>query len=414
MEEARANGIGVGELLTIVGLALYRTGKLSASIEPLEQAIEELQAEGSSAVAARLMLGRTYADLHEIDAAHRYLEEAQEEARILGDARKQVEALGHLAAMWYAQSSDLQAEKALTEAIAMAREIGFRLGEGNNLTNLASVHLDRGRAGHALALLDQAAEAYKSLDDRRGQAFVKMDRSWLLHWYVGDDVEAEREATEAAVQFRDFGDSRTEIVCQYVIAGAERRMGRRRHARKRLGDTLRRAADTEDPRSEVRLLFGLALVDLSLDQSDAAVDHLTEAQRLCRAHDLEAFVAILLALEARARLLGDEPAEASALVERAIRANGPTSELAYLAAWWCAESLRQLDRHEEASEQVALAHDLLSRGLDGLPDHLVESAWTSVPEHQAILAARDEYFIDRGRRDDPVGDGPDRASPDRR
>ena len=394
------------ELLTIVGTALYRTGLLTASIEPLLEAINELRAAGLSAVEAQLMLGRTYAELHDADSSHRYLEDAYNEAKATADVRYQVEALGHLAIMWYGQAADLQVDKAFTEAIELAREIGYRFGEGNNLVNFGLFHINRGRAGVALELLDGAEAAYKSLAYGRGEAFVKMNRAWLLHWYLGDDAEAEQQATDAAVLFREFGDSRSEIMCQFVIAGSGRRLGRRRRARNRLADTLKRSNTTEDPQTDVRLLLGLALADMSLEQPEAAVEHLVAAHELCRNYELDTFAAILVALEARVRLSLDERDEALTLVERAIRANNPNAELAYLAAWWCAEVQRESGRHEEASDQVALAYELLTRSLAGLPDHLADAAWSSVPEHREILRAREEYFVHRVVVDIPLADAP--------
>ncbi len=405
-DEAQANQINAGELLTIVGSALYRTGRLSSSIEPLEEAIGEFRSGGMSAVQAQLMLGRAYADLHEFDAAHRFLEEAYNEAKAADDPRSQVEALGHMAILWDIQSIVPRVEQAFLEAITLAKEIGFRQGEGFNSINLAVFYMVRGRGGRALGLLDQAARIFASLQDRRAQAYVQVNRAWVLHWFVGDDTSAEREATAAAVQFREIGDMRTEAVCLNVIAGVDRRAGRRRRAKQRLQYAIDQAVKAEDRRTEVQLHLSLALVGLQLDRVDDALDRLASARSLTRAHDLDEFLAVLAAVEAMARAELGQREAVDQLTETTIRSNHPGAELAHLAAWWCAKALIACDRHDDAAEQVALAHELLSSNLDGLSETMLQQAWSDVPEHAEILEAREHYFLDHETLEVPAAIAP--------
>jgi tetratricopeptide (TPR) repeat protein len=394
-QEARANGINAGELLTTVGTALYRTGKLTASLGPLEDAVAELRAGGLSAVQAQLMLGRASADLHRFDDAHRFLEEAYNEAKAADDPRSQVEALGHMAILWDIQSVVSRVEQAFTEAIGLAKEIGFRQGEGYNTMNLAVFYTVRGRGGLALALLDEATKIFSSLQDRRAEAYGKVNRAWVLHWFIGDDLAAERDATDAAMQFREIGDLRAEAVCLNVIAGGERRSGRRRRAKQRLTYAIDQAIKAEDRRTEVQVHLNLALVDMDLGHRDEALDRLAIARELSRSYDLVDFTAVLAAVEALVRSELGQLGEAAELTETTIRNNHRGAELAHLAAWWCARALMACDQLEAASEQVALAHELLTHTLEGLPETTRQRAWTDVPEHRQILEARERYFLDR-------------------
>ena len=264
----------------------------------------------------------------------------------------------------------------------------------------------RGRGGRALALLDEATEIFASLNDRRAQAYVRVNRAWVLHWFVGDDVAAERDATEAAVQFREIGDLRTEAVCLNVLAGCERRSGRRRRAKQRLTYAIDQAIKAEDRRTEVQVHLNLALVDLDLGHHDEALDRLATARDLSTAHDLDEFVAVLAAVEASARSdLGQRDAVVR-LSETTIRANHPGAELAHLAAWWCAQALMAVGNHEEASEQVALAYELLADNLEGLPEAVQQAAWVDVPEHRRIVEAREQFFLDRVACEVPAAAAP--------
>ncbi|MDH3681830.1 MAG: AAA family ATPase [Acidimicrobiia bacterium] len=392
--EARAAGQSAGELLVIIGTARARMGRLEAALEPLQDAIDDLRAAGLAVVDAQLMLGRVHAELKNLDAAHRYLEEAYNEAKQANEVRSQVEALGHLAPLWADQEEDGRAERAFLEALSLARRIGFRFGEGANLVNLAAFYVFHGRAGQAVDPYVEAGQVFASLGDARGVAFVKANNSWLLHWVFGDDETAKRQAEEAAAELRRLGDARTEALCLNTAAGVERRAGQRRRARRRLVHALDRARAGHDRHVEARTHLNLALVELDMGHHTEALEHLDAANELRTAHDLANLSAILAAVEARAQIQSGQRIAALELVERAIRANRPSSDRAHLASWWSAEVLRDAGDEQGAAQQVALAHKLLARSLEGVDAELVEQAWSAVPEHRAILEAREHYFVD--------------------
>ncbi|MEZ5409812.1 MAG: AAA family ATPase [Acidimicrobiales bacterium] len=389
---ARAAGLGAGELLTIVGCARAWSGDMPGAIGPLTEAVNELRTSGESGVAAQLMLGRTYSDLLQHDEARLHLEEAYEAAKAENDPRSQVEALGHLATLYYAQALNVKAENAFTEALELARSIGYRRGEGNNLVNLAGFHLLLGRGGRALGLFAQADEVFAALGDGRGQAFVRLNGAELAFWILGDDDGARLQAEQAAVYFRSVGDARREAACLVTLAGVDRRAGRRRLARRRLQEALRGAQTTDAPSIEIEARVELALAAFDLGHLEEAATQARSARQLDGDGSSEGLMPVLLAIEARARCAQGAIDEAADLARSATGLNRSGALLAHLAAWWCAEVLETAGDHDEASKEVALAHQLLTRHLADLPEPVARAAWEQVAEHRAILEARERFF----------------------
>lgn len=394
IDRARAEGHGVGELLTIVGCARAWSGDLSGAIEPLDQAVKELTADGESTVAAELMLGRTHGDLFRPERARQHLENAYEQAKEANDARSQVEALGHLATLHHSQQNEAKAEAAFLEALTLAKDIGYRHGEGSNLLNLAAFYAMLGRGGMALPLIDEALEVFGSLGSGRGEAFVKGTGSELVHWLLGDDVRAKAEAEEAAVYFRSVGDVRHEAMCLVTLASIDRRQGRRRMASRRLVGALDKARSSDDPSTEAQIHLLLALVDLDLEHFDDALVDIQAAQSLGSEHGLPMYSAMMLALEAKVMAGRGFADEAVDLVNRAIPLNRPGGYRPHLVAWWCSEVLALAGEETGAGEQVALAHQLLTRNLEDVPASVAESAWDGVTDHRAIADARELHFVD--------------------
>ncbi|MCP4226933.1 MAG: AAA family ATPase, partial [Actinomycetia bacterium] len=394
VKKADAVGFNTGELLTIVGCARAWSGDLIGSIEPLEEAIDAFRRGGLSTVSAQLMLGRTHADLLNFEPARRYLDEVHDEAKADDDARSQVEALGHLATLHHSQLNELPAEAAFLEALELASDIGYRHGEGLNLVNLAAFYLMNGRAGRALGLLSRAADVFVSLGNGRGEAFVKFIGSEVAHHVCGDDDHASVQAEEAAIYFRRVGDERREANCLNTLASIDRRRRRRRLAKRRLASALAKATVSDDPRTVVQIHLNRALVELDLGHPDEALIETAVAAALDEDHVLDESKPALLAVQARAMSDLGEHHEAVLLVNRATPYNRPGADWAHLAAWWCAEALTAAGEETAAGEQVALAHQLLSRHLEGMPEPLAQMAWEVVPEHRAIAAAHEQYFVD--------------------
>jgi DNA-binding SARP family transcriptional activator/tetratricopeptide (TPR) repeat protein len=390
---ARETGLSTGELLTIVGCARAWSGDLHGAIAPLEEAVAEIEARGGSGLTAQIMLGRTCADLLRYEPARQRLEAAYEVAKSCDDPRSQVEALSHLAPLYNSLRMEVKAENAFLEALQLARSIGYRHGEGLNLVNLATFHLRLGRGGRAIGLFAEAAAVFASLGNGRGEAWVRLNGAHLAHWVLGDDTAARSQAQQAAVYFRSAGDPRQEADCLIYLAGVDRRSGRRRLARRRLLDALSKAQLSDDPETEVSAQLGLALVALDLAHPEQALVHTEAASRRSREAGLEATLPVVMAVEGRARLATGQREAALEAVSRSVELNWQGAALAHLAAWWSCEVMAAAGEETGAAQQAALAHRLMTRNLEGLPDPVARAAWNGVSEHLAILRSQERYFV---------------------
>ena len=404
--QAREHGHGIEELLTVIGVTRSWSGDLAGAIGPLEEALEAFETVGKSPVEAQMMLGRVLIDLDRVDEAREHLEAANLRAKQDNDARAQVEALGHLAALHTSQHNDLQAESSFQEALRLAVDIGYRHGEGLNLVNLVAFYAMQGRGGKALTLVDRAEEVFHSLGNGRGVAYAKNNGASIRHWLLGADEDAAADAQDAAVYFRSVNDAGTEATCLTTLASIDFRAGRRRLAKRRLEAARRQCALAHDPSQLVEIHCLEARVDLDLGLLDDASAAIDAADALRLEHHLETFASTIHVTGARIKLASGATEDAAALVEEAIAANRPGSHLSYLVAWWCAGLLEQLGESRGAEEQTLLAHELLSRNLEELPANQIDRAWSSVAEHQAIAVARERFLAERIEVRLPAADTP--------
>ncbi len=404
-EAAAAEGHNPGELLTVVGVARYWSGDLEGAIEPFEQAIEVLTEVGRPSTMAEIMLGRTLVDQLRMDDGQAHLEAAYDRAKADHNAREQVEALTHLATVFHFQRNGVRAEAAFLEALDLAVEIGYRHGEGLNLINLAAFYTLGGRGGKSLPLVERAEAVFASLGNGRLVAYAQTNCAELLHW-LGDDDRAQSRAEEAAVYFRSVEDARLEAMCLTTLASIDHRKGRRRLARRRLEAARARSQEAGDVLTLAAIAVNRALVELDLGHLDRAMAEVETAAELRRAHDeLATMGAVVLAVEARIHRVGGDMEVAVERVHEAITVNRPTSHRAHLTAWWCAQILEEGGFEEGAREQVALAHQVLLRMFENLPDDLRVTAW-GLAEHRAIADARERYFVDQGEWRLPRWDAP--------
>jgi tetratricopeptide (TPR) repeat protein len=204
---------------------------------------------------------------------------------------------------------------------------------------------------------------------------------------------ARSQAGAAAVHFRRIGDERHEASCLVILASIDRRVGKRRLARRRLRVARGKARSSNDPLTEAVALMNLALVELDLGRHENALAG-TEAALAIDSEQVTPVTPVLQAIEARALAGLGRVDGARERLNRSIAGNKPGSGRAHLAAWWNAEVLAEIGDGSAAAEQVALAHQLLVRNLDGLPDLAARRAW-DVPEHRAIADARERYFVDQ-------------------
>lgn len=379
-------------LLTTVGVARYQAGDYRGAIGPCREALDAA-ADPAARIAAETTLGKALVDLLDFEVGEGHLARAAEEAETIGDHRGRIEALNYQAVAQFKLGRFADAEELFSTALELSRSIGYRWGEGTNLVNLAAINTARGQGGRALDYLVAATDVFGSLDQRRGEAFVKTNQAELNHRLLGDDDAAAELASSAAVYFRSVGDQPHECVAMCVLSSVDRRNGKRRLARRRLNDLLSRAINDGDANGEVEARRVLAKIETDGGDWRAAIVHLDQILRLGEEFPLESVLPSVLAQRAFAALMLENRSQAKAFTDRALALNMAGAEDAHLTAWTCGEVLRQLGDETGATEQFKLAHDLLTSSLQGLPPDLVDRSWTSIPEHARIAIDFERRFV---------------------
>ncbi len=404
---ARATDAGepsVG-LLTAVGVARYRAGDFRGAVEQSQEALA-VAADTSSRIEAEITLGKALVDLLDDEAGEEHLARAAADAERIGDHRGKVEALNYQGAAQSKLGRYDDAERLFAAALDTSRAIGYRMGEGMNLVNLASLHTLRGHGGQAIDYFAAASDVFGSLGHGRGEAFVKINSALLNHRLLGDDDAAAELASSAAVYFRSVGDQPHECIAMCVVSSIDLRQGKRRLARRRLTDLMTRAIAQGDSAGEIEARRVMARLELEGGDARAAVVHLDQVLRLGEEYPLETLLPNVQANRAYAALALGDRSRAAMFADRALALNMAGAEDAHVTAWICAEVLAAIDRETDATEQFRLAYDLLTSSLTGLAADLVDRAWTSIPEHLRIAEDYQRRFVVRRRVLVPALDAP--------
>ena len=244
-------------------------------------------------------------------------------AREVGDRWSEGAVLGNLARCHWRLGDYRQAIDLYTQALAIARETGDRHGEGAVLGNLGLCHVSLGDYRQAIDLLTQALAIARDIGDRHGEG-VQLGNLGLCHRHLGDYRQAIDLLTQALAIARDIGDRH----------GEGRRIGRLGLCHRDLGDyrqaidlhtqALAIARDIGDRHGEATALDYLGRAWLASGDARRAVTLFEQAVSIADATgDMEHAVMARSGL-ARAQLLLGDPAAALA-------AAGAGRKLAYPA-----------------------------------------------------------------------------------
>jgi tetratricopeptide (TPR) repeat protein len=135
-----------------------------------------------------------------LGAAVPLAEAALERYRARGDRDGRMRAMNLLGAVAFEHGRLADAERAFTEALALAREIGDSLMEARASNNLASIAVLHGRLESALSLYRSALLAYGKHGDRRGtsETYHNLGITFRLMGEWGDSQDAAAEAVRHA------------------------------------------------------------------------------------------------------------------------------------------------------------------------------------------------------------------------
>lgn len=394
----------LGQVAGWAGDNLRAAGVLADAVALLDGAVhDEVRARHSLATALRF--------LQRFDEVDRELRVALAVARNVDDEVGAVQALGALADLRAETGHTDDAVELYDEAVTAARRIGYRHREGVGLVNLATVRLIRSEPAAALVAFDDAARIFASLGNRRGTATVRLNRSWLLHRWLGADDDARNDAEQARTHFEEVGSLGQAAVAWETLAAIARRQGAVDEAREALANGLMAARSSGDQRAEIQLRR--SEVELLLATSRHPEAEATASAALDRARELglAEFVPDLAALAAVAAV-GDGrhgvAARLFALATDNVDASGEPHRVHHRLAVVAGALGREpvADLHREAlvlleAALMGLEPATRARSLEVVAEHraIVEAARTHVPRRVQLRLARAD--APRGRAVEP-------------
>ncbi len=234
-------------------------------------------------------------------------------AREIGDRSGEGAALGNLGECRRSLGEYRQAIDLHGQALAVGRAIGNRYGEGTALIGLGDCHLGLGEYRQAIDLHGQALAIFREIGDRSGQANALdyLGRAWLAS---GDASRAVTLLGQAMSIADATGDSEPAVMARLGLARAHLQLGDPATALL----TVTQARDLPYPPGKpgLRLLEGLALLELNRPEESvqAFSDAVTAADALLAlaGSNTDALQARALALSGLAATTGDRAQAAEA------------------------------------------------------------------------------------------------------
>jgi DNA-binding SARP family transcriptional activator/biotin operon repressor len=384
VERSDGDEEGVASSLVALGTIQRWSGRPLEAIPALTEAVE-LANDPSDRADALTELASTLVEVQQIDEALEHLAEAGEIYRSLNDLRGQAEVAGIEARARRVTGEPSQALESYLTAIDLCRRIGYRHGEGVNLTNLANLQQLVGSVADALSGYDNAVRIFSELGNHRGEAMVLVNSASARHTLLGEDERARSDAIAAHALFAAIGDQARQAQCDIILAGIEARAGRGKAAEEMLQACVSCLNETGSAVLEGQALRSLALVQIENRDKDA-LSTLDRADRLVETAGLKDLAVELRSIRALALLFKGDTDRALALSGEAAEQTSPEVEHSYLVHHrhaLCAEAVGDL---KAAWRSGMKAETLLRNALAGLSDDELHHAVDLVPEHRAIVS----------------------------
>ncbi|MFP4553892.1 MAG: ATP-binding protein, partial [Actinomycetota bacterium] len=218
IERESSDTEGLSASLVALGTIRLWSGRPLDAIPPLTEAVESASDESPRAD-AMTELASALVEVRDLEAALSHLANAGQIYGDVGDLRGQAEVFGIEARVLRSTGDRDKAVHKYERAIDLCRRIGYRHGEGVNLTNLSNLHQLLGEVARSLNGYDEAARIFAELGNKRGEAMVLANSASARHSLLGEDDRARADANSAMRLFSDMGDRARKAQCEATIAG---------------------------------------------------------------------------------------------------------------------------------------------------------------------------------------------------
>jgi len=174
-----------------------------------------------------------------------------------------------------------RAVKFYEEALAIARKIGDRVGEGQCLGNLGTAYLDLGRVKQAIAFYEQALEIFRQIGDRRREGVVVGDLGNACY-NLGQFERAIKLYEEALAIACSTGDRSGEGRCLGNLSRTYRMLGQVHRAIELYEKALAIAREISDRVGEGRCLGNMGRAHFDLGRVEQAIIFYEQALEIFR------------------------------------------------------------------------------------------------------------------------------------
>jgi DNA-binding SARP family transcriptional activator/predicted ATPase/biotin operon repressor len=390
LERSEGNQRGLSNSLVALGTVQRWSGRALEAVPSLEEAVTTADGESQRADALA-ELASTLVEVQRGDEALPYLAEADDIYQRSDDLRGQAEVAGIEARVLHQEGDRDPATLRYQAAIELCQQIGYRHGEGVNLTNLSNLQQLLGGVAQALDGYDRAARIFEELGNRRGEAMVLANSASARHHLLGEDDRARIDAIKAMTHFSEIGDLAREAQCQEIIAGITARDGDRAGAIGLLKTSLKGLSTTGNVGLMGQHLRTLALLQVEEGDLESAHSTLDEAEALCDKARLIDLSVELTSIRGLTLLHKDHRDEALAHMRESVSALSPGVERAYLIHHRHALVAEMCGELEEARAASLNADSLLRQALAGLSTSSFDHAVQLVPAHREIVAAATRF-----------------------
>lgn len=328
------------------------------------------------------------------DAAE-WLELALDQAKTLGE-----EALAAQITYWvglnrYSADQLAPARECVMAARAAFAQLSDRMGQVNCTLLLGAISVREGDNGAAIGDLEQALAEARQVGWRSREAFVLGDLA-NVQLESGNDELARQYQLQALEIARDVGDREGEAVYLDSLGLVEHQLGRYREAAAFFEQALAIAREIGYRRGEGYCLTHLGYAHLELGEVDVARQHLQAAMalRFSLAEGLPTVVDNLAGL-ARVELAAGHPARAASYADDALgrlrQLNAEGVEYPVRAYFDCYRVLHELGGHDadaHAAEALNAGYELLQKRAGCVQDaQLRHSLLTRVPFNRELAQA---------------------------
>ena len=239
-------------------------------------------ADTSDADVARLGITYPIAGLYVLDLRQhsreqiRWLEIALAAARRLQDRQGEGNALGNLGLAYTDLGETRSAIQFYEQALLIVRETGDRRGEGIGLGNLGIAYKNLGEIHRAIQFYEQALDIAREIGDRRGEGNA-VGNLGNAYADLGETRRAIQFYEQALLIYREIGDRRSEGAVLGNLGRVYNDLGETRRAIEFYKQALLIHREVGDRRSEGNALWNMSLALDELSERAQAIQHAEQA-----------------------------------------------------------------------------------------------------------------------------------------